>query len=369
MKIILSAFLLFTITAHAQKKDSSFTITGNLTAVKTGKIYLIRFYPGTTAFDSVEIANGKFQFKGFVQDPGTAVISFQRKNPSDFYRFLLEPGIMTVKGKGDTLTKLVMKGSKMNDENAVLAKLLKPARDWENRNDSVYELASKANNKAVLDSLDKMDKPIMKMKRAVVADFVKKHPSSQVSAFAIQQNFGYYAEASDVEPLYQLLTPAIKQSKAGKEIQKMITGYKTVAVGMIVPEVAQNDTSGNIEKLSSLKGHYVLLDFWASWCRPCRAENPNIVKAYAAYHPKGLEIFGVSYDIKTGKAKWIKAINDDGLGWHQVSELAGWQNSTSDQFYIKSIPSNMLLDKDGRIIAKNLFGDELTAKLKELMPG
>ena len=117
--------------------------------------------------------------------------------------------------------------------------------------------------------------------------------------------------------------------------------------------------------LSSLKGKYVLVDFWASWCGPCRRENPNVVKIYDEYKDKGFDIFGVSYDTK--KDNWRNAIKDDGLTWNQVSDLKGWENATSDVYGIKAIPSNMLLDKDGKVIAKNIFGKRLSDKLAKLI--
>ncbi|MEO7046466.1 MAG: TlpA disulfide reductase family protein, partial [Ferruginibacter sp.] len=131
------------------------------------------------------------------------------------------------------------------------------------------------------------------------------------------------------------------------------------------PDFALADTSGKIVKLSKLRGKYVLVDFWASWCAPCRRENPNVVEAYKKFHDKGLDIVGVSLDTK--KDAWLKAINHDGLTWYHVSDLKGWNGHIEKEFGIKVVPTNFLLDKDGKVIAKNLRGEALQKKLEELL--
>lgn len=365
-KLFLLGLVFIGLSAQAQKIDSAFSISGKIEYIKTGLIYLNIYSDGNVKKDSSQIVDGKFAFKGFVQKVPNAMLDV-KDDKQDYLRFYLEPSHISIAGNNSPLKDWVISGSNVNADEKKLATLLKPIKEEEEKFYAAYSEAGKTKNLSALDSLDEVEMAMTKRKRSYIKTFVLANPSSSRSAMAIMENYGYYAEADEVEPLYNALAPNIKHSANGEEVKKMLDIYKRVAVGQIAPEITQLDTSGNTVSLTSLRGKYVLVDFWASWCGPCRRENPKIVKAYQAYNAKGFEVFGVSYDSEKGAPKWKKAIVDDQLSWKQVSDLQGWKNATSEQYYIKAIPSNLLLDKEGRIIAKNLFGKKLTEKLAELM--
>jgi peroxiredoxin len=359
---VFSALLLVSFQAMAQ--DSTFVINGNLEKIKRGTIYLNIYKNEETLRDSAIIKKGVFQFKGFVSSPYFASLTMPGRH-KDYFTFYVEPGNLRILGRGDSLKLLTVKGSEVNSDDQLLKERMKPIAHWEAAKSKIFEEAYKSKNTRIMDSLDQVDFQILYAKRKVVASFVKENPESMRGAMAILENFSYYAEADEVKPLYDELAPSVKNSIKGKRIKDLVDTYERVAIGKPAPDFTQFTPDSSALSLSSLKGKYVLIDFWASWCGPCRRENPKVVAAYNQFKDKGFTILGVSYDTK--KERWIKAIADDHLDWNQVSDLQGWKNATSDQYGIKAIPSNVLVDKDGVIIAKNIFGDDLTQKLKEIL--
>jgi peroxiredoxin len=200
----------------------------------------------------------------------------------------------------------------------------------------------------------------------VYGKYVKDHPLSPIALYALQVYAGDIIDAEKVQPLFDGLGSGARNSSAGKAFQGKLTIAENTEVGKDAMDFTQNDTLGHPVSLASFRGKYVLLDFWASWCGPCRAENPNVVKVYEKFHAKGFDILGVSLDRSVDKANWMKAIHDDRLTWTQVSDLGFWNNAVAREYGITSIPRNFLIDPQGKIVGKNLRGEELEKKLSEI---
>ncbi|NLR80132.1 peroxiredoxin family protein [Chitinophaga eiseniae] len=198
----------------------------------------------------------------------------------------------------------------------------------------------------------------------VEEDFIRSHPDSWVSLDLVESH-SVNLKPEIIEPLLMGLSRKLRNSAIGKYLATRLASEKKTGIGQPAIPFTQNDTEGKPVSLASFKGKYVLVDFWASWCSPCRAENPNLLKAYNQFKDKNFEIIGVSLD--HNKAFWLKAVKEDGMPWIQLSDLQGPNNAAARAYGITGIPQNFLLDPNGLIIAKDLRGEEVIKKLTEVL--
>lgn len=348
----------------AKEETTGFKLSVTIPDAETDTAFLKSYTDGEMkTLDSVTVdSSGVFVFEGEVEAPALRylVIGKQRLEV-----FVENSELIITADSLKNLKDAEITGSKTQDE----FKMYKAeSEEFKVRMDTLYSkyrAASQAQDEKAIEALNAEYETIMDEKTAFVKEYVKKNPSSFVSPYIVRNELVYSLDYKELEEVVSSMDTALSKSELYQFLSNRVETLSKVAVGNDFVDFAQADSLGNDFSLSELKGNVILVDFWASWCGPCRRANPGVVEIYKEYHDKGFEILGVSFD--ESREKWLKAIEKDGLTWYHVSDLKGWKNAAGKMYGVMSIPHTVLIDKNGKIAAKNLSKEELKEKVAELV--
>ena len=368
MKKVLLAIFSVAMLVGCQPK--SYEITGTLKGATSEKVILQKIRKGQpVAVDTVEMVDGAFAFTGSVKAPELFFLTIEGKQQPGF--IFVENSKITVTGDIEKLSELEISGSKLSE----LFKAFNdgvPGSDRTKELQQEYQAAYMSQDQDKIQLLQEELQSIREDGQAYAAKFINDNIDNELGLFLAFNKIAQSGldKLEESKALLAKFQPTMSEHpyyvdivEFLKPLEEMALASEAVGEGKTAPDFTLSSDDGKEIALSSFKGQYVLIDFWASWCQPCRMENPNVVKAYAAYHAKGFEVVSISVD--KDKAAWAKAIEEDGLTWTQL--IADEASGVAQKYAIQSIPSTFLLDKDGKIIAKNLRGSALEEKLAELL--
>jgi len=351
------------------------TINLNIGSVKASKVYMVWKEGELNKIDSADISSGKCTLHANIPYPVYTRLwlddrgfGYENGHRPDLLVFCMEKGTIHIRTT-DSVKKAVITGSILNDEIAVYRKYVSgPISRLEDLNAGIIMAPEEKRMDTAFTSPIYADEhtAVLQLKE-LDKQFAKENPDNYGSLLALAEAGGTNIDASVIGPLYDGLSARLQHTEDGKRLADKIETARKTGIGATAPDFTQNDTSSKPVKLSDFRGKYVLLDFWASWCGPCRKENPNYVKAYQLYKGKNFTLLSVSLDRPGEKDAWLAAIRKDSLEWTQVSDLKYWYNEVAKLYDIRAVPQNFLIDPNGKIIARNLRGEDLLNKLNELL--
>jgi peroxiredoxin len=354
------AFLLAfaSVAQTAAKKEAGFTLNAKLDGLAAPEIYLTYGGFHNSRIDTAKVVNGSFSFIGSVEEPVPAMIfTPDYKVRFDLY---IDNGKIEISGQPGDLNKLKINGPAATREFVAFNKMIMDNRQKVNE---LYGQANEAKQKGDSVGAAKLEAEVNRWYNKefdMRKSYIKTHPSSYISAHELYA-FSNVKTVKEAVVMFDALHENIQQSSQGQALAERLNLLGRVQVGEPALSFVQQDVSGKNVSLEAYKGKWVLVEFWASWCGPCRAENPNLLQAYNQYKDKGFAILGISLDHV--KDAWLKAIQKDGMPWVQVSDLKGWKNEVAEMYGIKAIPANFLVSPEGKIVALDLRGPVLHEKL------
>lgn len=369
-KIAILLFAAFTIIAC---KKEGYEINGTVAGVENGKkVYLeSQSETGPVSLDTAVVENGKFKLDGKLKE-GIELAFVRIETLNGSVPMILENGEINVEFNKDTIQKSKIGGTKNNDKfqsyNDESQVIYKKKIKFLEVNQQKMMTAQQTQDTATVNTLMKEFNKFQDEMNEQSKTFISKNPDAFVSVLLLE-NFlmRNYLTVEEVKAYYDKLDKTLLETKSGKNIKKMLETLTAVNIGSVAPDFSAPSPDGKMISLKESMGKVTLIDFWASWCGPCRQENPNVVAMYKELHDKGLNIIGVSLDKEGDAEKWKEAIAKDGLTWNYISNLKHWKEPIAEQYNVKSIPATFLLDASGKIVAKDLRGEELKAKVKELL--
>jgi peroxiredoxin len=347
--------------AQTNPADTFFIIKGTISGVADGtEVKLVN------ANNQKELAKTKFQknlftLKGSVAEPVLCFLQVAGVQPAHIY---MENKKISVSGTKAAIQHLTVSGSSSHADFISFQQTFNPLVQQLNITSAALQPLPPGPDR---DSLMNVLNGNLQTIQLQIDQYIDQHPASFVSPFVLFVTNDFSDDPLRMEKRYNRLSPAIRASAIGKNLEQFIAYNKVGAVGTDAIDFSQPDTTGVPVSLSSFRGKYVLVDFWASWCGPCRLENPNVVENFNKFKEKNFTVLGVSLDRPGQKEKWLEAIKKDKLSWTHVSDLQFWNNAAAQLYHVSGIPFNFLVDPDGKIIGRNLRGLELGTKLCEVL--